>query len=404
MIRMAMLVLALSAGSVMAQEAGEWIPLFDGESLRGWKAAENPDSFRVEEGILIANGPRGHLFYQGPDGKASFTDFELEAEVKTHPSANSGIYLHTRYQDSGWPGTGYEAQVNCSHSDAKKTGGLYSVQDVMDVAPHKDGEWFRYRIQVEGKRIQIWINGKQTVDYTEPADLDRPQRQLGEGTIAIQAHDPGSRVEYRSIRLRPRATGSTALFNGKDLSGWVQRGGKARFEVSDGAIVGHTVPDTPNSFLCTEKEYGDFVLEFEFLGHPTLNSGVQVRSASRPDYKDGRVHGYQCELEQEDRERSWSCGIYDEGRAGWLDPNPDNPQREQAFREEGTKVWKNGDWNQIRIEARDNRVRTWLNGTPRADLSGLEDRSGFIGLQVHGVGQNKTPMSIRWRNLRIREL
>ena len=404
MIRKAIAVLMLSAGCAWAQGEGEWISLFDGATLTGWKAAENPDSFRVEDGLLVAHGPRAHLFYTGPDGSASFTDFEFEAEVQTLPKANSGIYFHTRYQESGWPGAGYEAQVNCSHSDARKTGGLYAVQDVMNEAPHADGEWFHYRIRVEGKRIQIWIDGEQTVDYTEPADLNRPDRQLGEGTFAIQAHDPESRVLYRNLRVRRIEGGFTNLFNGRDLSGWVRRGGEAKFEVEDGAIVGHAVPRTPNSFLCTEKDYGDFILEFEYLGHATLNSGVQVRSHSKPDYHNGRVHGYQCELEQEGRDRNWSCGIYDEGRAGWLYPASDKPQQEQAFREQGAETWKNGEWNHIRIEARGDRIRTWLNGVARADLDGLEDRTGFIGLQVHGVGDSSEPMSIRWRNMRIREL
>ena len=202
MIRKAIAIWMLSAGCALAQGEGEWISLFDGATLSGWKAAENPDSFQVKDGLLVVDGPRGHLFYMGADGSASFTDFVFEAEVQTQPKANSGIYFHTRYQERGWPGTGYEAQVNCSHSDARKTGGLYGVQDVMNEAPHADGEWFHYRIRVEGKRIQIWIDGERTVDYTEPADLNRPDRQLGEGTFAIQAHDPESRILYRNIRVR----------------------------------------------------------------------------------------------------------------------------------------------------------------------------------------------------------
>ncbi len=194
------------------------------------------------------------------------------------------------------------------------------------------------------------------------------------------------------------------LFNGKDLSGWTQKNGKALFAVENGEIVGTSVPNTENSFLCTEKDYGDFVLEFEFMGHPSLNSGVQVRSQSLPDYKDGRVHGYQCELEDEAKDRDWFCGIYDEGRRGWLFPTKEDKDTGKAFGDAGRRLWKNGEWNLVRIEAKGGRIRTWLNGEARADLEDNMTLSGFIALQVHGVGKKETPMSVRWRNIRVREL
>lgn len=198
--------------------------------------------------------------------------------------------------------------------------------------------------------------------------------------------------------------GWVSLFNGKDLSGWTQKGGKALYKVENGEIVGSSVPNTDNSFLCTERDFGDFELEFEFFGHPSLNSGVQVRSQSLPDYKDGRVHGYQCELEDEGQDRDWFGGIYDEGRRGWLQPTKEDKQAGAAFSEAGKRLWKNGEWNHIRIEAKGTRIRTYLNGELRADLADGMTPSGFIGLQVHGVGKKTTPMSVRWRNLRIREL
>jgi sugar lactone lactonase YvrE len=186
----------------------------------------------------------------------------------------------------------------------------------------------------------------------------------------------------------------TPLFDGKSLDGWVQRGGKAKYSVEDGCIVGTTVPNTANSFLCTERNYSDFVLEVEFKVHPELNSGIQIRSNSLPDYKDGRVHGYQCEIDPADR--AWTGGIYDESRRGWLDSHIDNTGARYAF--------KPGQWNKFRIQCVGDSIRTWLNGVAAADLKDSETASGFIALQVHGVGGRQDPIDVRWRNIRIREI
>tara|TARA_R110001592_G_scaffold234374_1_gene492025 strand:- start:1880 stop:2563 length:684 start_codon:yes stop_codon:yes gene_type:complete len=196
------------------------------------------------------------------------------------------------------------------------------------------------------------------------------------------------------------------LFNGKDLEGWEQKGGAALYRVEDGVLVGQSVPDTPNSFLCTTKSYGDFVLEFEFMGHPELNSGAQIRSESRPDYLDGRVHGYQVELEQETRDRYWSGGIYDEGRRGWIYPSKDEANEAQrvAFGAQGKSNWKMGDWNHVKVKAKGDSIKTWVNGELRADLKDNMTAGGFIALQVHGVGGNKEPMTVKWRNIRLKEL
>lgn len=196
------------------------------------------------------------------------------------------------------------------------------------------------------------------------------------------------------------------LFNGENLEGWEQKGGDANYAVKDGVITGTSVPNTGNSFLCTEEKYGNFILEFEYMGHPDLNSGVQIRSQSLESYKDGRVHGYQVELEQEARDRDWSGGIYDEGRRGWLYPRKmdgPNPQAEQ-FSVQGKRVWKNGDWNHVRVEARGDSIKTWVNGEARADLKDDMTARGFIGLQVHGVGDREDPMTVKWRNIRIKPL
>lgn len=182
------------------------------------------------------------------------------------------------------------------------------------------------------------------------------------------------------------------LFDGETLSGWVQRGGKAKYQVEDGAIVGSTVPGTPNSFLCTERDYAHFILEFEVKVDPRLNSGVQIRSESRPDYKNGQVHGYQVEIDPSPR--AWSGGIYDEGRRGWLADLKESPKARTAFR--------NGEWNRYRVEAIGDSIRTWVNDIPAASLRDDLVTTGFIALQVHSTTSTE-PLEVRWRNIRLRE-
>ncbi|HZY86812.1 MAG TPA: DUF1080 domain-containing protein [Gemmataceae bacterium] len=205
------------------------------------------------------------------------------------------------------------------------------------------------------------------------------------------------------------ADGWVSLFNGKDLGGWVRRGGKAKYRVVDGQIVGNSVPNTSNSFLCTKKDYGDFVLELEFKVDPNLNSGVQIRSHCFDEprtlelggkkYKipAGRVHGYQVEIDPDvKRGRLWTGGIYDEGRRGWLNDLKNNEPARKAF--------KPGAWNKFRIECKGDHIRTWLNGVPAADLHDAATPSGFIALQVHGVGKKTEPLEVRFRNMQIKEL
>lgn len=183
------------------------------------------------------------------------------------------------------------------------------------------------------------------------------------------------------------------LFNGKDFTGFKQLNGNAPYTVEDGCMVGTSIKGVPNSFMATEQEYGDFILEFEVLVDSTLNSGVQFRSESKPEYNDGRVHGYQCEIDPTDR--GWSGGIYDEARRGWLVTNDGKPEAKAAF--------KKNDWNKYRIEAIGNNIRIWLNGVNTANLYDSETPSGFIAFQVHEVyapeQENKT---VKWRNIRIK--
>jgi hypothetical protein len=181
------------------------------------------------------------------------------------------------------------------------------------------------------------------------------------------------------------------LFNGKDLTGWKQLNGKAGYKALNGEIIGTTVAGEPNSFLATEKEYSNFILEFEVMLGAPLNSGVQFRSFSNPD-KQGRVQGYQVEIDPS--ERAWSGGIYDEANRGWLYPLDYNPTAKKAFKLTG--------WNKYRVECIDNTIRTWLNGVPASNLSDAERSSGFIALQVHAIyNDSMAGKEIHWRNIRI---
>ena len=184
-----------------------------------------------------------------------------------------------------------------------------------------------------------------------------------------------------------------SLFNGKNLSGWKQLNGSAKYTVENGAIVGHTVRNSNNSFLCTKKAYGDFILEFDFRVDDGINSGVQFRSESLKNYQNGRVHGYQFEIDPS--KRAWTGGVYDEARRGWLYNLNHNPAAKKAF--------KNNEWNKARIECIGNSVRTWVNGIACADLLDNTTLSGFIALQVHAIGKDgkEEGKTIAWKNIRI---
>jgi hypothetical protein len=189
----------------MSGKTAGWESLFDGKTLNGWKASENKNTFSVRDGMIVASGPRSHLFYVGPIQNANFKNFELKADIMTKPGSNSGIYFHTDYQETGWPNKGYEVQVNNTHTDWRKTGGLYAVKDV-DESPAKDNEWFTEHIIVRDKRIIIKVNGKTTVDWTEPEGFkleNQPGRKLSSGTFALQGHDPKSVVYFKNIMVKP---------------------------------------------------------------------------------------------------------------------------------------------------------------------------------------------------------
>jgi hypothetical protein len=182
-----------------------WIPLFDGKTLNGWKVGANASTFSVDSGMIVVHGQTAHLFYVGDVKEHNFKNFELKVDVMTTPGSNSGIYFHTTYQESSWPQKGYEVQVNNSHTDWRRTGSLYGIQDVKDVYV-KDYEWFTEDIIVQGKKVLIKINDKTVVDYTEPNNVERAPadsgRVISSGTFALQGHDPNSKVYFKNIVVK----------------------------------------------------------------------------------------------------------------------------------------------------------------------------------------------------------
>jgi Domain of Unknown Function (DUF1080) len=197
-------VVGISFSTDQVQKKG-WVSLFNGKTLDGWKVGANAQTFKVEEGAIVVNGNVAHLFYDGPLKQHDFKNFELKLDIKTMPGSNSGVYFHTVYQESSWPKKGYEVQVNNSHTDWRRTAGLYGVQDTKE-APAKDEEWFTMHIKVQNKHVTVKVNDQLITDYTEPADVKRETamagRVLSSGTIALQGHDPKSKVFYKNILLK----------------------------------------------------------------------------------------------------------------------------------------------------------------------------------------------------------
>jgi hypothetical protein len=199
----ALALLGLSAA--VAQDG--WISLFNGKDFTGWKVSEHPASFTIRDGAIAAHGERAHCFYVGEAGQHNFKNFELKVDVKADANSNGGIFIHTEYQDTGWPAKGFEIQVNNTYNkDPVKTGSLYHEKDVHEALP-KDNERFTEHIGVRGNKVTIAVNGKQTVSWNQPADWngtsDFVGRRISSGTIALQGHDPGSTVYYKNIQIKP---------------------------------------------------------------------------------------------------------------------------------------------------------------------------------------------------------
>lgn len=356
--------------------------------------------------------------------RSSFGDCRLHIEWYSPPggegqmAGNSGVYLQERYelQVLGTLAGSQQLQAN-------EAGAIYNVRAASTNASTGPGTWQAYDIwfraprfengvKTANARITAYWNGvliHNDVEVPGPTGSaiggpERAERPIQLGALRLQDHGSAAEgpVRYRNIwiaPLDPPPTGEgpwRSLIDGNTLNGWSTRGGIAEFRVENAEIVGTTRPNSPNTFLVSDVEYSDFELLADFKVHPELNSGIQVRSAVDGGFanRNGRLIGYQVEIDPSPR--SYTGGIYDEARRGWLYTLIDNPAARGTLRRD--------DWNQLRIVAQGPRLRTWLNGVPAADLYDAADAKGRIALQVHGVGERADPLEVRFRNIRLREL
>lgn len=389
------------------------IILFDGTSLDAWQSIDGgPAPWVIENGVLVIRPGSGSI-----QSIRSFGPMHLHLEFNIPPSqesttgqskGNSGVYLADRY----------EVQILDSVDAAPAdnlAGAIYGLHAPSVNAARPAGEWQSLDIEFappvfdhSGAKtadavITVIYNGVVIHERTPipgPTGAARGKPETDSGPVVLQDH--GSAIRFRNIRVVERVHRLSKdtpplfrpIFDGKTLDGWVRRGGKAEYRVEDGCIVGQTRPNSPNTFLCTERDFADFELDLEFKIDDKLNSGVQIRSHASPDYRNGVVHGYQVEIDPSNR--AYTCGIYEEQGRGWLDSLDDRKAAREAYR--------NGQWNRMRVIAEGNHIRTWINGVPAADLIDDGASSGFIGLQVHGVGNRADPLEVRWRNIMLREL
>lgn len=429
----------------------EWISLFNGNDLEGWipkvrgsQAGENPgEMFRVEDGTLTVSYDAfedfskrfGHIFFKEP-----FQNYRLRLEYRfvgdQSPEApnwayrNSGIMFHSEAPeemriDQDFPKS-LEFQFLGAFEDGRKrvTGNALALGNKIDhngetltkKVPSSFpavalGEWVRAELISRGASVQQYINGKLVASYENARTQDNVA--IESGYIALQAESHG--VQFRNIEIMEvdevvgsnysEADGWQPLFNGKDLDDFIIEDGTATYELVDGVITGTTAIDSPNTFLATTREYGDFELVFETKVSDQLNSGVQIRSRSRETEEGrfgvGRFYGPQVEVANGP---GFAGFIYGEATGrGWLSPEPSEENSRHDY-------FRNGEWNHYRIIAEGARIRTFINGILIADLADEEiyatHPKGHIGLQVHGIG-NKTelhPMTASWRNLYIREI
>ena len=388
-------------------EPDGWQVLFNGRDLTGWEVSETPGSFTVKDGVLVVHGGRSHLFYTGPVENADFKDFEFTAKVKTTPGSNSGIYFHTEYQQTGWPKKGYESQVNITHSDSQKSGGLYDAAKVYP-APAEDNQWYTHDIIVRGKHVIVKINDKTVVDYTEADNVNFPGwpgRRISSGTFAIQAHDPKSLVYIKDIKVRPLKTkpnqppeGFVSLFNGADLTGWKRHenlpghGVGGKWTVEEGAIAGMQDPPGKGGFLTTLKEFKNFELLLETKIDWPFDSGVFLRVGP-----EGKSHQVTIDY----RPGGEIGGIYCPWTQAFVHHCP-----------EGINHFRRDDWNAVRIicAGEPARIHLWLNDTLITDFQHTDEttagipQQGTICLQVHPGGKGHEKSKARFRNIFVRQI
>jgi hypothetical protein len=396
----------LAPPHALEREAG-WRSLFDGRSTAGWRRCGGSgfpeQGWSVRDGCLhLAPGGRaGDLVLERPVG-----DFELEFEWKVAPGANGGVKYRVLESEGSTSMLGCEYQLlddTGAPSDtapAHRAAALYDLFGPEGGEPAAPGVFHRSRIVARGARLEHWLDGVRVVAARTDGALWAERlaaskfagvdgfAAAGPRTIGLQDH--GGEVWFRNLRLREYEAWpgqAVELFDGRDLEGW-RALGDARWTVEEGTLLGQ-VGGGGQSFLTSERAFGDFLLEVDLRNELPGNAGLQIRSHER----DGRLRGYQVEVDPDpERARFWSGGLYDEARRGWLDDLSDSPAARAAFRP--------GEWNTYRVECLGPWIRTWVNGVPAADCFDPLDLEGHFGLQVH----SGTNTRVRWRDFRLRDL
>ena len=379
--------------------------LLDESTLEFVHSDGRPIEWRHENGVLQCVPGSGDIVSKAAHGDCSL---HVEFRVPNEPDlengqgrGNSGVYLQGRY----------EVQILNSFGEPPRIdecGSIYGVAEPRVQASLRPGEWQTYDIEftaarwkdgakVTDARLTVFHNGVLVHDDVHVGGSTGAGSPEEEGDAPLRIQDHGHALEFRNVWLMSHdaatpPAGKTSQVDGKKLGR--RLGGEALYAFEDGAIVGRSVPNQPNTFLVAFEEAGDFRLDFEVKQHPELNSGVQIRSHVHPDVSDGRVFGYQVELDPSPR--GYTAGIYEEGRRGWLFDLSNEPVAHAAFRRD--------EWNTVRVVARGDVIRTWINGVPAAVLVDGANADGFIGLQVHGVGDRQDPLEIRWRNFTLTDL
>lgn len=387
------------------QKTAGWRSLMDKDAWRSASGGDVPAGWRFGEGVIQRTDSAGDLVTT-----ETYEDFELEWQWKTTIAGNSGVKY--RFRKEGERSVGPEYQLLDAWGDVKsdehRAGALYDVAKAQGAPEGLWGEFHRARVVARGTRLEHWLDGVKVmeIDTASPAwaaALEDSKFKgvesfaAGAGQILLQDH--GDEAWIRGMRIRP-LTGDAAAENAArddaasplfgesgDLAAWGNVG-DATYRVEGDLLIGNAGPRRLQSFLVSKETFHDFELnvgvKIEVLG----NSGIQIRSHVNPK---GRLQGYQAEIDP--TERSWSAGIYDEGRRGWINDLKDNRAAREAFDLEG--------WNEYRIRCEGTRIRTWVNGVPAADLLDGADISGSLAFQIHGGDDD---IEIRWRNARIQRL
>lgn len=420
---------------VGAPAPAEAVTLIGSGALTGWNRGDDPvePRQRSQDDMIELDG-----IAEVPPGQGDLVTRTVAGDARYHIewlsppggggqlAGNSGVFPQNRYELQVLnTAPGKTPQKNTA-------GAIYGVKAADVNASAGAGEWQSYDLwfraprfdeagnKTEPARMTVLWNGvliHDDVAIESPTSPAAPEEMAGPdgvqvGPLRLQAHATAAEgpVQYRNVWVAPLDVDTRLsinagevewgewqpLFDGESLDGWTPIGGKATFAVENGVIVGTTAPNTPNTFLTTTRDYGDFELELEVKVDADLNSGIQVRSTTKDNSRDrgARVTGYQVEVDQQ-RDREWSGGIYDEAGRAWLYPLSANPAAREAFRP--------GEWNRYRIVAVGPVLRTYVNDVPAAEIYDAKRLSGLIGLQVHGVGDRTGPLQVRWRNVRLRE-